>query len=172
MKNDRTLTRKITLCGVMAALAITLLYIGGVTVLDLSVILFCSLITMLVMTETGKRMTWIYLAVTGALALILLPSKLYAIEYTFFGALYPILKMYFERFKPIVAWVLKLASLDAMLLGCVLLGQLVFGLGDEYYSLGVLTFLLGTLFFILYDRALTVCISFYIVKLRNKLKFK
>ncbi len=172
MKRDKTLTKKITLCGIMAALSITFLYIGGITVLDLSVILLCSLVTMFVMTETGERMTWVYFAVTATLALMLLPSKLYAIEYTLFGALYPILKMHLERLKPMLAWVLKILTLDLMLLGCVLLGQLVFSLGDEYFSLGALTFILGSLFFILFDRALTVCISFYIVKLRDKLKLK
>ena len=172
MKRDKTLTKKLTLCGVMAALALALLYIGGITVLDLSVVLVCSMITMFIMIETGERMTWTYLAVAVFLAFLILPSKMYAIEYTLFGALYPILKAYIERLRGPIVWMLKLLSLNAMLAVCVLTAKFVFALGDEYFPLGVITFVLGTLFFVLYDRVLTMCVTFYIVKLRNKLKLK
>ena len=172
MRKDKTLTKKITLCGVMAALALALLYVGGITVLDLSVVLFCSMITMFVMVETGVRMTWTYFAVTAFLAFLILPSKIYAIEYTLFGALYPILKSYIERICGWIPWILKLVVFNAMVASCVLLAKFVFALGDEYFPLGVITFAVGSVFLVLYDRVLTMCITFYIVKLRNKLKFK
>ena len=172
MKRDKTLTKKITLCGIMAALALAIMYIGGLTVLDLSVVLFCALITMFLMVEVGERMTWTYFAVTVFLAFLILPSKMYAFEYTFFGALYPILKLHFEKLKKPVAWAVKIISLDVMLLVCVLLAKFIFALGDEYFPVGIATFVVGSAFFVLYDRALTMCISFYIVKLRNKLKLK
>ncbi len=167
MKN-RTLTKKIALCGVMAALAMVFLYIGGLTVLDISVILICSLMTMIIMVETGEKMTWIYFAATSVLSLIILPSKLYAVEYILFGALYPIIKMHFEKLRSLFAWFLKISALDLMLLGCVVLGQFVFNMGEEYFPLTVTTMLLGTIFFVLFDITLTLCISFYMVKLRNK----
>lgn len=168
----KTLTKKLTLCGVMASLALALLYVGGITVLDLSVVLVCSLITMLIMIETGERMTWTYFAVTVFLAFLILPSKIYAIEYTMFGGLYPILKSYLERIRGWLSFLLKLLSFNAMLAVCVLSAKFIFALGDEYFPLGVITFVLGSLFFVLYDRVLTMCVTFYIVKLRNKLKLK
>ncbi len=156
----------------MAALALASLYIGGITVLDLSVVLFCSMITMFVMIETGEKMTWTYFAVTAFLAFLILPSKIYAIEYALFGALYPILKSYIERIRGWISWALKLIVFNAMVASCVLLAKFVFVLGDEYFPLGVITFIVGSVFLVLYDRVLTMCITFYIVKLRNKLKFK
>lgn len=169
---DRSITKKIAICGILAALAIIMLYLGGLSVLDLTVVLICSFITMLVMVETGEKFTWIYFTVTSVLSLILLPSKLYAIEYILFGALYPILKMHFEKLRALFAWILKISVMDMMLLGCVVLGQFVFHLGEEYFSLSVLTVVIGTVFFIFYDFTLTLFISYYMVKLRKKLRFK
>jgi len=164
-------TKKITLCGVFAALALALLYIGGLTVLDLSVIAVCALMTMLIVIETGVKYAWIYAAVTSVLALILLPNKIYALEYTCFAAVYPIGKMYFERLIPLFAWPVKLSVLDMMLLLCVVLAQFVFLLGEEYFAFNILTIVIGTVFFVLYDLALTACVTFYIVKLRKRLGF-
>ena len=171
MKN-KNLTKQITLCGIFAALAVVFLLIGGMTVLDLSVLCVCALMTMLLVVEAGVKMTWIYAAVTGVLALIFLPNKLYAIEYIIFSAVYPMVKLAFERLPQLMAWPLKISFLDTMLLICIVLGQKVFLLGDEYYALTAGTVLAGTLFFVLFDMALTACITVYLVKLRKKLGLK
>ena len=170
MKNNKmSTTKKITLCGVFAALAMVMLYIGGLTVMDLTVVAVCALMTMVIVIEAGVRYAWIYAAATAALALILLPNKIYAVEYICFAAVYPAAKLYFERLRPLFAWPVKISFLDMLLLGCVILAQHVFLLGDEYFPLNVVTVLVGTAFFVLYDFALTVCVTFYIVKLRKRL---
>ncbi|MBQ2725973.1 MAG: hypothetical protein IJF78_09715 [Clostridia bacterium] len=171
MKN-KNFTRQISLCGIFAALSVVFLLIGGMTVLDLSVLAVCALMTMLLVVEAGVKMTWIYAAVTGVLALIFLPNKLYAIEYIVFSAVYPLAKLAFERQRQIIAWPLKLSFLDSMLMLVIILGQKVFLLGDEFYSLNMITMILGTLFFIVFDMALTACITVYLVKLRKKLGLK
>ncbi|MGN1346943.1 MAG: hypothetical protein ACI4V1_09155, partial [Eubacteriales bacterium] len=132
---NKSMTQKITLGGVMAALALALMYLLGLTALDLSVLVVCSLMTMLVMVECGPKLTWVYAAVTSALALLLLPSKLYALEYLMFAALYPIVKMYFERLRSLFAWLLKLSFLDSMLMICVILANFVFTGTDFSLSL-------------------------------------
>jgi hypothetical protein len=93
-------------------------------------------------------------------------------EYVLFGALYPVLKGYIERLPRGFAFVLKVAMLDVMLLACLIVGQLVLGLGEEYFSLSFITVGVGTLFFAFYDYTLTKCISYYIVILRKKLRLK
>ncbi|MBE6626806.1 MAG: hypothetical protein E7628_06470 [Ruminococcaceae bacterium] len=172
MKEKRKLTKSIALCGVLAALSVGMMCLGGLTVLDLSILLVCSLITVLTVIETGNKMAWIYAAVTSTLALLLLPNKLYAMEYVLFGALYPVLKGYIEKLPRTIAFVLKIAMLDVMLLSCLIVGQVVLGLGEEYFSLSFITVGLGTLFFAFYDYTLTKCISYYIVILRKKLRLK
>ena len=102
--SDKSMTQKIALCGVFAALCLVFLWIGGMTLLDLSVLVVCSLMTMLIVIETGVKTAWVYAAATSALAFLLLPSKLYAVEYTLFAAVYPIMKLYFERLRPLIAW--------------------------------------------------------------------
>ena len=169
--SDKTLTQKIALCGVFAALCLIFLWVGGMTLLDLSILVVCSLMTMLLVIEAGEKMAWIYAAATGVLALLLLPSKLYAIEYILFAAVYPIMKLHFERLRALFAWPVKISFLDSMLLLCVVLAQHVFMAGDDYFALNWITVGMGTLFFILYDITMTLCISLYIVKLRKKLGF-
>lgn len=171
MKN-KDLTKRIAVCGVFAALAIVLLYIGGLTVLDMTVLVVCSLMTMLLVIETDVKMAWVYVAVTSVLALILLPSKLYAVEYILFSAFYPILKMYIERIPSLPAYLVKISILDLMFLASIILAQKVFLVGDEWFALNMVTILVGTVFFFLYDLCLTSCITFYIVKLRKRLGFK
>ncbi|MBQ4353909.1 MAG: hypothetical protein IJC71_03335 [Clostridia bacterium] len=162
-------TKKVALCGVFAALALTFLYLGGLTVLDMTVLAVCALMTMILVIEAGTKMAWIYAAVTAVLALLLLPNKIYAIEYICFSALYPVAKLYFERMRTLFAWFVKISFLDILLLLCVVLAQHVFLLGDEYFALNWVTLVLGTVFFVLFDCALTVCVTFYIVKLRKRL---
>lgn len=170
--NRKITTKKLALCGVFAALCLTMLWVLGLSVLDLSVLVLCSLMTMLLTVETGDKMTWIYVAVTGVLALLLLPSKLYAVEYVCFAAVYPVLKLYIERLPALPAFLVKISLLDCMLLLCIVLGKLVFVAGEETFSLSVITLVGGTAIFIVYDLALTTCISWYIVKLRKKLGLK
>lgn len=164
--NNKINIQKLTFGGVMAALAVAIMYLLGLTALDLSTLVVCSLMTMLVMVECGPTITWIYAAVTSVLALLLLPSKLYAIEYVMFAALYPIAKMYFERLRAMFAWMLKISLLDSMLMLCFILTKAVFTSAD-FFPMKPLTVVLGTMFFILYDVTLTLCVSFYMIKLRR-----
>lgn len=170
-KGRNTPARKAAFCGVFAALSMTMLYVGGLTPLDLSILVVCSLITAVVAIETGLKTAWLYAAVTAALTLILLPSKFYAIQYIAFSAVYPLLVPLIDRLPRAAAAVVRIAVLDLMLLACVLLGQLIFMVGDEFFPLGAITFVLGTVFFVLYDLAFTMCLRVYIVKLRKKINF-
>ena len=172
MKKTSTAAKKTALCGVLAALSIALLYLGGLTPLDLSVIFLCALITIFVVIEAGEGYAWIFIFVTGALADILMPNKLFSIEYFLFGALYPILKSHIEKLPRIPSFIVKIAVLDIMLLGCLLLGKFVFLAGEDYFSLSFVTMLIGTLFFVLYDFTLTKCLSYYLAVLRKKLNIK
>ena len=168
--DNKSRTRKIALCGVFAALCIVFLWLLGMTVLDLSVLVVCALMTMLLVVETGEKMTWIYAAATAVLTLLLLPSKFYAVQYILFAAVYPILKLHFEKLPAVFAWPVKISCLDSMLLLCLVLAQALFKAGDEFFPLSWVTIGLGSLFFILFDLTLSLCVSLYIVKLRKKLK--
>ena len=171
MTTKNKMTKRLALGGVMAALAITLLYLFGMTAFDLSVLVLCALMTMLIMVECGVKVTWIYAAVTAVLAILLLPSKLYAIQYLVFSAIYPILKMYFERLPAMFAWLLKISCLDSMLMLCLVLVRLVFTTAD-FFPFTMPTFIFGTIFFVFFDLMMTLCISVYMIKLRKIFKLQ
>ena len=173
MKNHSAVKRT-ALCGILAAASVALLFLGSYTVLDLSVVFICALITAVVVVETGNVYSWIFAGVCTALAFLLLPSKLYAFEYMFLGAAYPIIKSICERHLRLpapVLLVIKVAVLDLMRLACLLLAKYVFTAGEDYYPLGILTMAAGTLVFALFDYVMSRCITLYILKIRPKLKF-
>ncbi|MCI6634697.1 MAG: hypothetical protein SOZ09_00930 [Eubacteriales bacterium] len=162
-------TRLLTLSAILSAASVGLLYVGSLTVFDLSMILVCALVTMFLYVEAGRKYAGLYVAVTGLLCLILLPSKLMALTYICIGGVYPILKATFEKFRPLFAWALKLSVLDSMLLLLIVLAKLVFVAEDSYFDFTLPILLGGTVFFIIYDLALTGCVTLYIVKLRRRL---
>lgn len=165
-------TRWLTFSAILAAASVGLLYVGSLTVFDLSMILVCALVTMFLYVEAGRKFAGLYVAVTGLLCLILLPSKLMALTYILIGGVYPILKATFEKFRPLFAWALKLSVLDSMLLCLIVLAKLVFVAEDSYFDFTLPLLLGGTVFFIIYDLALTGCVTLYIVKLRRRLGMK
>lgn len=161
--------RKVAFCGIFAALTIIILYFGGQTVLDLSILVLCSAVTVLVLIETDIKTGIIYSLVTSTLALLLLPSKLYAVQYLLFSTLYPLIKPYAERLPKAIAFILKIAVLDAMLVLCIILGRYILMAGEEFFTLNVITLVLGTLFFALYDYALSKAMVIYTKILRKRL---
>ncbi len=163
-------TKKITLCGSLAALAMVMLYVGGLTVLDLSVLVACAVITMVVVVETGEKFAWIFAAATSVLAILILPSKIYACEYIVIGALYPIMKMYFERQRPFIAWPLKISFLDTCLMILLLIAKKLMIVDSGLPEFGYITMLAASAIFVVYDLALTSVVRFYMVRLRRGLK--
>jgi len=162
-------SRRIAFCGIMAALTLVLLYLGSMTVLDLSAVILCALLTMLVVVECGKRAAWITIAAAGVLALLIVPYKTLAVLYIFMGGIYPILKAIFERLRPVFAWLFKLSFLDSMLLAVIALSKLVFTAEEPFFDFSWLVLLFATVFFVVFDLALTSCITLYITKLRRRL---
>ncbi len=161
------------ICGVLAAVSVVLLYLGSMTVFDLSVIVLCAVITMIVKVELGGSVyPWLYAAVTGLLALLLLPSKLLAVEYLLIGGLYPLLKAVFEKLRPLFAWPLKVSVLGCMVLLEIIVSRFVFVSEEARIDFTVPAILLAAAFAVLYDLALSVVISTYILKIRKKLGLK
>jgi len=170
--NINSRTKKIALCGILAALTLVMLYIGGMTVFDLCTIVVGALVTMIVAVETGAKFAWLYAAVTSIISLVILPSKLFAIEYIILGALYPIMKMYFEKCRALIAWPIKISFLDTALMFVLAIGKKIADGGADLPEFGYITMLIASVIFVIYDLALSFFISFYMVKLRNKFTSK
>ena len=160
----------------LSALGVVLLYIGSlVEALDLSAAVLASLACIIAVIEYGKGAPWAIYGVTSVLSLILLPVKTPAAFYAIFFGFYPILKEKIERRPRLLQWVIKEAIFNVAL---VIMGFAVYFLsttGDNLLLENPLiiaaTVVMAELAFVLYDIALTRLISFYIIKLRNRLKF-
>ena len=175
-KNEAYSTKKLAICAMLSALSVVLLYAGSlIEVLDISMAVFASLLCIIAVIEYSGSAPWMIYGVTSILSLLLLPSKTPATLYALFFGFYPILKENFEKRGKLLCWVLKEAVFNVSLAFMITASILLLGLTDNALvtpiTLSVLI-LLAELVFVLYDIALTRLITFYIVRLRSRLRFK
>ncbi len=146
--------------------------VGAITdVLDLTMMMLASFCTVFAVIEIGERWAWLVYGVTTVLSLLFLPSKAAALLYLLGGA-YPIFKAWFEKYRALIAWVLKLSLFNTLQFLFILLASKILGLSGAGYKFAVTEILLGNAVFIVYDIALSVCITVYLVRLRRRLKIK
>lgn len=166
-------TRLLTLCSVLSALGVAIMYLGSfIEVLDLSLALLASFSVVILMIEQGGAYPWLIYAVTGTLALLLLPNKSAAVEFVCFMGFYPIVKERVERIGArIVRIFLKLLCFNASLALAWFALRLLVGeveLGTELPVVAVILLLNG--FFAFYDYALSVLITSYLRVWRKRLR--
>lgn len=157
----------------LAALSFVLMYVGALTgVFDLCAVTLGALGCAFAVIEMGGGWPWLVAAVTGTLSVILLPDKFAALEYIVLGGVYPIIKSYIERLPKISAWVVKLLYFNAMLTVCLLVAKYVLAVQDEWAVLSVAAYAMSNVFFVVFDVALTMFISMYMIRFRKRFKFK
>ena len=177
MKN-KSKASVIALCGVLAALAVSLLFLGGaVPFAAIACPVLASLVLIPVYTETGKKWSVLWYAATAILGLLLAPDKEAAILFVFFGY-YPMLKKWFGRLhSPALKWIIKLLYVNAAVFAAYSLMIYVFRMDAvseelvqmERYLLIVLL-VLANISFVIYDILIDRLEIFYHVRLHPKLK--
>ena len=167
-------TKRLTACAMLSALGVVLLLIGSfIEVVDISMAALASLLCIFAVVEYGGAAPWLVYAVTGVLSLILLPNKTPAAMYVVFLGYYPIIKEKIERFKKPLAWLLKELVFNAALIVLFLTVRfLLMPTASDPWWIMLGLFVLAEIVFVLYDIALTRLITFYIVNLRHRFKFK
>lgn len=174
MRRDSAKTAARTaFAGMLSALSVVVLFLGYATgVLDLCAVAVTSVLVAVTMAEIGGAYPYLVWAVTSVISFVILPDKLLAFEYLLFGGIYPILKLYFEKIHSrFLEWIVKFGYGAAVFLCLYLLSRFV--LVAEVES-GVLLWVLifgYAVFFAAFDRALTVALTLYALKLRPKLTF-
>ena len=173
MKERRNRTRTITVCAMLSALGVVVLYLGSfIDVLDASMAVVASVMSIVAVIEFGRSAAWSIYAVTAVLSLILLPNKSPAVMYAAFFGFYPILKEVFEKKNKIVAWMLKEITFNVALVVCFFIIRFVIFIGIP--EIPLMMYILGALLleavFVLYDLALTRAISLYVFNLRKRLR--
>ncbi len=180
-------TKKMTLSAVLAAMGVVLLLIGAIIeVLDLSMAALASFFCIFAVIEMGKGYPWMIYAVTGILAVIMMPQGLGGWFYLLFFGYYPIIKEKVEKlFKPL-SWTLKLVifnmAITAYGLICyslffgefeIMLNEFSSILGENVSTAIIIAAIYAVLnvVFIIYDIALTRLITLYLMKFRKKFRF-
>ena len=169
-------TKRTALCGILAAVAVALMFFGGVLPFaSIACPVLASLVLIPVYAECGKKWGWLWFAAVAILATFFSPLKESAILFVFFGG-YPMLKKYFGR-TGMLRYVLKFVYLNATLILAYWLMLRVFGLTEvrrdfaevQAWMLGIMLVLANVSFFI-YDILIDRIELLYHVQLRPKLK--
>lgn len=157
MRNQNT--RKIAFGGVMAALAVVIMCLGGLIPVATYVCpLLCMMVLNFICKTCGKRIAWAWFGAVSLLTVLLGPDKEAAGVFLFLGY-YPIIKNWFDR-KPI-NWLWKMVYFTVCTLVLYYLMMHVLGMtevSEDFQELGtVMTvgmLVAGNLIFLLTDRVL------------------
>ena len=174
----RAKVSKIALCGILGALALVALFLGGVVPFAaIACPVLASLVLLPVYAELGGKWGFLWYFAVSALALILAPDKEAALLFVAFGY-YPVLHKLFGRLRwnP-VKWAVKLLYLNTATAGIYLLMIYLFSMdkvAQDFAELKTamlsLMLLLANASFVVYDFLLDRLELFYHLRLRPKLK--
>lgn len=176
----RTRTFQIALCGVLGALSVAILAMGGL----LPLATYCApmlagMALVPVLGEGPQKYGWMTWAAVSVLAVLLVPDRELSLVYALVLGPYPMLKRRIDRLGS--AWVRTLCRLigfNLSVLVCYGLLLVVFplpGLMEEFTAGGALltaaTLVTGNLAFLVYDAALRAVAVLYARRLRPLLRF-
>ena len=155
----RTASRQIALGGVLAALALVIMCMGGLIPVATYVCpMICAVILQFVLRICGSRIAWAWYGAVAILTLLMGPDKEAAAVFAFLGY-YPIVKPKLDKIRG--KWIWKGLLFNASVL--VMYGILIrlFGMAElmaEFTELGTLMaavmLLMGNVTFFLLDRVL------------------
>ena len=151
--------KSVALGGVMAALAVVIMCMGGIIPLATYVCpMLCAVLLAAVLRLTGRRIGWAWYGAVSLLSLLLGPDKEAAAVFTFIG-FYPIVKPAFDRCK--LGLLYKTVLFNVLIL--LMYGLLIYLMGmeqlaAEFRDMGrimtVVTLILGNAVFFLLDKVL------------------
>ena len=152
----RNSAKNIALGGLMAALAIIIMCLGGMIPFATFVCpMLCCLITKLVMTLCGKRIAWAWYGAVAILSVLMAPDKEAAAVFVFLGY-YPIVKPWMDRQK--LRWLWKGLLFNSAILVMYWLLIHILGLNEiasEYEEAGmimtIVMLILGNVTFFMLD---------------------
>lgn len=171
------LSTKVAFSGVMAALSLVLLFLGGVVpvaTIALPATAGCLLIPVVV--EVGLPWSFGVYGVCGVLSLLLVPDREAALIYILFFGYYPALFAVLGRMKNrALRYLAKLAVFNAAVVAEALLAVYVLGAPlESFFVFGPITpvvlLVLANIVFLVYDFALDGLIVQYLRRFHGKLR--
>lgn len=161
----------IALGGICLALTLAFLFAGSVAPgIELTLFALSSLFTAVMVLESGVGAAALLYAAAVILGFFIVPNKPAVIPYAFFFGYYGILKFYVEKLHSGILQVIIKAAFFAAVLCTGLLGFKKLLLGSIHlpdYPVWILI-IAGILMMLVYDYIYTLCISFYLKRIRRK----
>lgn len=173
----RNNTKRLALCGILAALALALMFFGGVVPFaTIACPVLASLVLIPVYIECGKKWGWLWFLAVATLAVLTAPEKESAILFVFFGY-YPMIKKYLGRLPKVLKYLTKFLYVNLLIFAAYYLMLKVFGLTSvteefadiQRWTLAVMLLLANFSFFV-YDILIDRIEVVYHVSLRPKFK--
>lgn len=164
-------TRIIALNALLAACASAVLCLGSALGdLDLTFAAAASLFVFFACIEISLGSAITVWAATSIISFILAPSKFAAAIFAVFVGLYPIIKLVFEKRRPLISWTAKLISVNIATVALTLLARFVF-FPDMREALWVYaaTLLLANAATVMFDILLGKLAILYFAKFRKRL---
>ena len=157
----RNSAQKIALGGLMAALAMVIMCLGGLIPFATFVCpMLCCMITKLVLSMCGKRIAWAWYGAVAILSVLMAPDKEAAAVFVFLGY-YPILRPWLNKLRP--DWLFKGLYFNAVIAVLYTLLLKVLGFAEileDYAEMGavmtVAMLIMGNITFFLLDRLLSL----------------
>ncbi len=155
----RNSAKEIALGGLMAALSIVIMCLGGLIPFATFVCpMFCIILTQLVLRMCGRRIAWAWYGAVALLSVLMAPDKEAAAVFVFLGY-YPIVKPWMDRRRLSILYKAVLFNAAILLMYWLLIN--IFGLNEiaaEYEEAGtvmtVIMLVLGNVTFYLMDMIL------------------
>lgn len=152
----KTSAKQIALGGVMAALAVTIMSMGGLIPVATYVCpMLCAILQFVVLSFCGKRVAWAWYGAVAILSLLLGPDKEAAAVFVFLGY-YPIIKPNMDKLRLGFLWKVLYFNGAILLMYWLLLN--LFGMAQlaaEFSELGtvltVVMLILGNVIFFMLD---------------------
>ncbi len=151
-------------------MCVAILFIGSLfESLDVSLAILSGLVILIASNEYGDRTAFLVFLVAGAVSILLLANSA-ALLFIALGGWYPIVQKKLNMLPPVASRIVKTLIFNAVLILLFVLAYFLTGILEikwMYFTL----ILLGNACFVLYDLLLDRFFIWYLLKLRNRLKF-
>ena len=169
-------TFKIALGGIISGFALVLMLLTGIIWGGTYAFpCFAGMLLTVVVIEFSPKWAYCVYGAVSLLSLILAGDKEAVIYFILFFGFYPILKSTIEKLKSkSVQYLLKYIVFNVCVISAFLVGKFILMIPDEEFTIfgfyiPWVFLLLGNVFFLFYDRCVTVFISLYIYRIRDKI---
>lgn len=182
MKNskNKNKTIRIALCSIICAISLVLMILTGVIPVGTYALpCLAGILLVVVVIEYGYKWSLLSYLVISILSFILAADKEAAVYFILLFGYYPILKSIIESkiHNRIVQYVIKFAIFNIVAVGSFYIVSFLLAVSPSEFTLfGVYVpwvfLIIGNIFFIFYDLAVTGIVVQYVRRLRNKYIFK